>query len=36
MKTIEQEIREWEKEMGLDIPTESQIEEMAKYFLKDE
>lgn len=36
MKTIEQEMEMWEIEMGLDIPTESEIEEMAKYFLKDE
>lgn len=33
---IEQEMKLWEEEMGLDIPTESEIEEMAKYFLKDE
>lgn len=29
---IEQEIREWEIEMGLDIPTEQEMEEMAKYY----
>lgn len=39
MKTMEQTIAEemklWEEEMKLNIPTESEIEEMAKYFLKD-
>lgn len=40
MKTMEQTITEemkmWEIEMGLNIPTEQEMEEMAKYFLKDE
>ena len=33
MKT-EQEL--WEKEFGLDLPTEEEMEEMSKYFLGDE
>lgn len=40
MKTMEQTITEemklWEKEFGLDLPTEQEIEEMAKYFLENE
>lgn len=32
MKTIEQEMKMWEKEFGLDFPTEQEIEEMAKFF----
>ena len=26
----------WEKEFGLDLPTEEEMEQMAKYFLGDE
>lgn len=29
-------VKMWEIEMGLNIPTESEIEEMAKYFLENE
>lgn len=39
MKTMEQTIAEemklWEEEMELNIPTENEIEEMAKYFLDE-
>ena len=35
MKT-EQEMKLWEKEFGLDLPTEEEMEEMSKYFLGDE
>ena len=36
MKTIEQEMKLREEEMGLNIPTEEEMEQMAKYFLGDE
>lgn len=29
---IEQEMKLWEKEFGLDLPTEEEMEEMAKYY----
>ena len=33
---IEQEMKLWEEEMGLNITTEEEMEQMAKYFLGDE
>lgn len=29
---ITEEIREWKKEFGLDLPTDEELEEMAKYY----
>ena len=31
-----EEMKLWEKEFGLDLPTEEEMEQMAKYFLGDE